>query len=75
MVQRETSSCDNMVCLCQAQRNVAIDVKSVFVIETLRMKNAISKVQVFISCQKEKQYESFEYSVYAAFILRKHPFR
>lgn len=39
------------------------------------MKNAISKVQVFISCQKEKQYEGFECSIYAAFILWKHPFR
>ena len=33
VVQRETSSCDNMVCLCQAQRNVATDVKSVFVMK------------------------------------------
>ena len=30
------------------------------------MKNAISKVQVFISCQKETQYEGFEHRVYAA---------
>jgi hypothetical protein len=33
VVPCETSSCDNMVCLCQAQRNVATDVKSVFVMK------------------------------------------
>lgn len=33
VVQCENSSCDNMVCLCHAQRNVATDVKSVFVMK------------------------------------------